>query len=62
MSEVQAHWISSNFLEDTFLRLPPSVDAALAATHEKSAWLQKRHPGTSAWANESYSADIAFWE
>lgn len=60
--EVQAHWISSYFLGDSFLKLAASAEDALAAAHLKSAWLRKRYPGTSAWVNESYSADIAFWE
>ena len=60
--EVQAHWISSYFLGDKFLKLPTSTEDALAAAHLKSAWLRKRYPRTSEVVKESYRADIAFLE
>ncbi|OCH90140.1 FAD/NAD(P)-binding domain-containing protein [Obba rivulosa] len=59
--ELCAHWISSYFLEDPFLRLPTSIGEALQATERRSAWLRKRYPDMLAWVNQSYSSDIAFW-
>lgn len=59
--EVCAHWISSYFLQDAFLRIPSSVDEAMRITKRNSAWLRKRYPGMLAEINESYSSDLAFW-
>ncbi|KAH7908576.1 FAD/NAD-P-binding domain-containing protein [Hygrophoropsis aurantiaca] len=59
-SEVASHWISSYFLRDS-MRLPSSVDEALAETELKAAWMRKRWPGMSTWDNESYSSGIALW-
>jgi len=59
--EVVSHWISSYFLEDQFLRLPSSIDDALAETQMNAAWLRKRYPGIFSWVNESYSSNVAFF-
>ncbi|KZT64199.1 FAD/NAD(P)-binding domain-containing protein [Daedalea quercina L-15889] len=59
--EVTAHWISSYFLGDGFLRLSSSTEEAVAWTDQNAAWLRKRYPDTLTYANESYSADVAFW-
>jgi len=58
--EVVSHWISSYFLEDHFLRLPLSVDDALAETQMNAAWLRIRYPAIFSWVNESYSSNVAF--
>jgi hypothetical protein len=60
--ETGAHWISSYFLRDAFLRLPPSAEDARAHTRMTAAWLRRRYPRMLAWANESYSSGIAFWK
>lgn len=59
--EVAAHWISSYFLGDTFLQLPPTPEDAIVWTDRNAAWLRKRYPGAFTYANESYSGDLAFW-
>ncbi|TDL22851.1 FAD/NAD-P-binding domain-containing protein [Rickenella mellea] len=59
--EVSAHWISSYFLADSFLKIPSSPEEALAHSARNAAWLRKRYPGMLNWANESYSSNIAFW-
>ncbi|KIY47180.1 FAD/NAD(P)-binding domain-containing protein [Fistulina hepatica ATCC 64428] len=58
--EVAAHWISSYFLRDPFLRIPPSKEASTEAERE-GEWMRRRFPETLRWVNESYSAGIAFW-
>ena len=55
-----AHWISSYFLGDK-MRLPSTVEQALADTERKAAWIRKRYPDMLLWVNESYSSGIAFW-
>ncbi|KAH7906591.1 hypothetical protein BJ138DRAFT_1117428 [Hygrophoropsis aurantiaca] len=59
-SEVASHWISSYFLRDS-MRLPSSVDEALAETELKAAWMRKCRPSMLTWDNESYSSGIALW-
>ncbi|KIK66415.1 hypothetical protein GYMLUDRAFT_38202 [Collybiopsis luxurians FD-317 M1] len=59
--ETTAHWISSYFLEDTFLQLPATVKNAIEDTERTSAWLRKRYPDMLHWTNESHSSDIQFW-
>ncbi|KAF9240381.1 FAD/NAD(P)-binding domain-containing protein [Melanogaster broomeanus] len=58
--EVTAHWISSYFLGDK-MRLPSTVEEALAETDRKAAWMRKRFPDMLLWINESYSSGLAFW-
>ncbi|KAH7883153.1 FAD/NAD-P-binding domain-containing protein [Phlebopus sp. FC_14] len=58
--EVTAHWISSYFLGDK-MRLPSTVEEALAETELKAAWMRKRFPDMLLWINESYSSGLAFW-
>lgn len=58
--EVTAHWISSYFLEDK-MRLPTTVEQALAETERNAAWMRKRFPDMLMWVNESYSSGLAFW-
>ncbi|KAH8092182.1 FAD/NAD-P-binding domain-containing protein [Cristinia sonorae] len=60
--EVSAHWISSYFLEDTFLRLPRTVGEAESECLRYNAWLRKRYPLMLGEINESYSSALAFWE
>jgi hypothetical protein len=43
------------------MRLPSTVEQALAETERKAAWIRKRYPDMLLWANESYSSGIAFW-
>ncbi len=57
-----AHWISSYFRRDPFLRLPPSAEAAVDLAEEHNTWLRRRYPGMFGWVNESYSGDFAFWK
>jgi len=59
--EVSAHWISSYFLNDPFLRLPSSTEQAIYLAERNAAWLRKRYPLMLAAINESYSSDLAFW-
>ena len=59
--EVVAHWISSYFLEDTFLRLPPSIEETYDHTEKNAAWLRKRFPDSLLWINESYSSNFVFF-
>ncbi|KAH9922210.1 FAD/NAD-P-binding domain-containing protein [Fomitopsis serialis] len=61
IDEVTAHWISSYFLEDSFLSLPSSPEDAMAWTDRNAAWLRTRYPDSLSYANESYSGDVAFW-
>ncbi|KAF9228314.1 FAD/NAD(P)-binding domain-containing protein [Gyrodon lividus] len=58
--EVTSHWISSYFLGDK-MRLPTTVEAALAETDRNAAWMRKRFPDMLLWINESYSSGLAFW-
>jgi dimethylaniline monooxygenase (N-oxide forming) len=58
--EVAAHWISSYFQRDN-MRLPSSVEEALAETAIRSAWMTARYPNMVAWANESYSGSLDIW-
>ncbi|TDL14979.1 FAD/NAD-P-binding domain-containing protein, partial [Rickenella mellea] len=59
--EVCAHWISSYFLNDRFLKLPSSAEEALAHSARHAAWIRKRYPGMLKWMSESHSSEIAFW-
>ncbi|KAF5366762.1 hypothetical protein D9758_006503 [Tetrapyrgos nigripes] len=59
--ETTAHWISSYFLEDSFLQLPQSAKEAIQHTERASAWLRKRYPDMLHWTNESHSSGIEFW-
>ncbi|KAH9854922.1 hypothetical protein C2E23DRAFT_43565 [Lenzites betulinus] len=58
-SEVAAHWISSYFLRDK-MRLPESVEDALAATEREAAWLKQRYPEVPTALNPSYTGFLAF--
>ncbi|KAI9057639.1 FAD/NAD-P-binding domain-containing protein [Trametes sanguinea] len=57
--EVTAHWISSYFLGDP-MRLPGSIEEALAATEREAAWLKRRYPQTPTALNPSYTAILPF--
>ncbi|KAH8833935.1 hypothetical protein DL96DRAFT_1457347 [Flagelloscypha sp. PMI_526] len=59
--ETSAHWISSYFLKDSFMRLPSSAEEALNTTEISAAWMRKRYPNMLLWLNESWSSGIAFW-
>ncbi|TCD60699.1 hypothetical protein EIP91_009652 [Steccherinum ochraceum] len=59
--EVAAHWISSYFLSDPFLHIPPTVQDASDVCLRYNAWLRKRHPDMLAEINESYSSVLSFW-
>ncbi|KAF9074343.1 FAD/NAD(P)-binding domain-containing protein [Rhodocollybia butyracea] len=59
--ETTAHWISSYFLEDPFLKIPATVKEAIQTTERTSAWLRRRYPDMLHWTNESHSSDIQFW-
>jgi len=59
--EANAHWISSYFLEDTFLRLPSSVDDATLRCLRYNAWIRKRHPDMLEAINESHNSVLSFW-
>ena len=56
--EVAAHWISSYFQNDK-MRLPSSVEEAIAEGEILSAWMKARYPLTC--VNESYSTNLDFW-
>lgn len=43
------------------MRLPKTVEEAVADTERNSAWLRRRFPDMLLWANESYSSNLAFW-
>jgi hypothetical protein len=60
--EMSAHWISSYFLGDKFLRVPSSPEEAFMSTEREAAFLRKRHPDTTLWTNESYSGAIKFFK
>ncbi|KZS89482.1 FAD/NAD(P)-binding domain-containing protein [Sistotremastrum niveocremeum HHB9708] len=59
--EAAAHWISSYFLRDPFLKLPSSVEAAMAETARVAAFVQQRYPNMLLWTSDSYSANIVFF-
>ncbi|KAF8334414.1 FAD/NAD-P-binding domain-containing protein [Amanita rubescens] len=59
--EVSAHWISSYFLKDT-MRLPSSVEEALATGEYYAAWLRKRFPNVPMFVNESYCGALCLWD
>lgn len=59
-SEIAAHWISSYFLGDE-MRLPRSVDAALAASAREAAWLKQRYPQVPTALNPSYAGFLTFF-
>ncbi|KAI0638615.1 FAD/NAD(P)-binding domain-containing protein [Trametes polyzona] len=58
-TEIASHWISSYFLGDD-MRLPHSVDAALAETDREAAWLKQRYPQVPTARNLSYMAFLTF--
>ncbi|KAI0044474.1 FAD/NAD-P-binding domain-containing protein [Auriscalpium vulgare] len=58
--EVSAHWISSYFLGDQ-MRIPASVDEAVAQAERNAAWMRRRYPDMLQYLNESYSSSAAFW-
>jgi hypothetical protein len=62
MFETSAHWISSYFLGDKFIRIPSSPEEAFLSTEREAAFLRKRHPDVLLWANESYSGAIKFFK
>ncbi|KZT69468.1 FAD/NAD(P)-binding domain-containing protein [Daedalea quercina L-15889] len=59
--ETTAHWIASYFRGDKFLRLPSSVEEALASASYNAAWLRKRYPDQHMCANDSVRSDFALW-
>ncbi|ETW75169.1 hypothetical protein HETIRDRAFT_390740 [Heterobasidion irregulare TC 32-1] len=59
--EASAHWISSYFLEDSFLHVP-SCEVALRECQRVAAWNRQRYPDMFLWANESYSTSFAFFD
>jgi dimethylaniline monooxygenase (N-oxide forming) len=59
--EVCAHWIASYFRKDSFLRLPPSAEAAIEDAEKNNSWLRQRFPGMLGYANEAYAADMAMF-
>ncbi|EJF61517.1 FAD/NAD(P)-binding domain-containing protein [Dichomitus squalens LYAD-421 SS1] len=60
-TEVTAHWISSYFLGDRFLRLPATSEEALALTEREAAWLRTRYPQIPTALNNSHTSYLAFW-
>jgi dimethylaniline monooxygenase (N-oxide forming) len=58
--EVAAHWISSYFQNDK-MRLPTSVEEAIAEGETLYAWMKARFPDMLSWVNESQSANLEFW-
>ena len=62
MFETSAHWISSYFLGDKFLRIPSSPEEAFLSTEREAAFLRKRHPDMMLWTNESYGGAIKFFK
>ena len=58
--EVAAHWISSYFQNDR-MRLPSSVEEAIAEGEIQSAWMKARHPDMLSWVNESLGTKLDFW-
>jgi dimethylaniline monooxygenase (N-oxide forming) len=56
--EVISHWISSYFLADPFLSLPPTVEDALFHAERRAAWLRRRYPHAKLWENQSGSANF----
>ncbi|KAF9523127.1 hypothetical protein CPB83DRAFT_799685 [Crepidotus variabilis] len=58
--EVCAHWVASYFRGDR-MRLPRSVDEAIAECEIQSAWMRARYPNSISWSNESYSGSYDFW-
>jgi len=56
--ELSAHWISSFFLGDKFLQLPPTPEAAMEEAQMHGAWMKKRHPDTSLWPSESCGSNF----
>ncbi|KAF7974401.1 hypothetical protein HWV62_38268 [Athelia sp. TMB] len=59
--ETAAHWISSYFLGDSFLRMPASAEEAFESTEREAAYLRRRHPDTLLWVNESYNGLVKFF-
>ena len=59
--ETAAHWISSYFLGDPFLRMPASAEEAFESTEREAAYLRRRHPDTLLWVNESYNGLVKFF-
>lgn len=61
MFETAAHWISSYFLGDSFLKVPSSPEEAFESTEREAAFMRKRHPNMLLWVNESYSGVVKFF-
>jgi dimethylaniline monooxygenase (N-oxide forming) len=61
MFETSAHWISSYFLGDKFLRVPSSPEEAFLTTEREAAYVRKRHPDMLLWVNESYTGAVKFF-
>jgi dimethylaniline monooxygenase (N-oxide forming) len=59
--ETSAHWISSYFLSDKFLRVPSSSEEAFLATEREAAYLRKRFPDMLLWTNESGNGVVKFF-
>jgi dimethylaniline monooxygenase (N-oxide forming) len=43
------------------MRLPSSVEEAIAEAEIQSAWMKARFPDMLSWVNESQSANLDFW-
>lgn len=43
------------------MRLPSTVEEAMAEGERGSAWMAKRFPDMLSWVNESYSCSLDFW-
>ncbi|KAH9922177.1 uncharacterized protein B0H18DRAFT_1121005 [Fomitopsis serialis] len=59
--ETSAHWITSYFRGDKFLRLPSSVEEAMASAAYNAEWLRRRYPDIHMSANNSVRSDCALW-
>ena len=62
MFETSAHWISSYFLGDKFLRVPSSPEEAFLSTEREAAFLRKRYPDMVTWTNESNCGAIKLFK
>lgn len=56
--ELSSHWISSFFLGDRFLHLPPTPAKAIEEAQMHGAWMKKRHPDSSLWPSESCGSNF----
>ncbi|TCD66639.1 hypothetical protein EIP91_001106 [Steccherinum ochraceum] len=59
-AELHAHWISSYFLGDPFLKIPPSPEEARRVADEWNMWWRKRYPHSVADMNEVFGGGFPF--